>query len=107
MPTENELDALYRKSWQSPSENGSETGNTSKLVAEQYYQLIEAAAGPIAEKTILDFGVGRGSLVGILDKASVNISSIEPYAGARRRWRATDDRASQNMNMRFVRHARR
>lgn len=81
MPTVKELDALYRKSWQSPSENCSETGNTSKLVAEQYFQLIEAAAGPITEKAILDFGAGRGSLVSILDKAGVNISAVEPYAG--------------------------
>ena len=81
MPTQEELDALYAKSWQNPERFRSETGGTELGLARIYAKLL---AGSLRLRNlkglrILDFGAGRGDMLKALMELGAEVVGVEPY----------------------------
>src|SRR6516225_7073367 len=67
MPTEQELDELYKNSWETPTatQATAETGGTTARLADAYARNLAPALGRpnLNGQHILEFGAGRGEMV--------------------------------------------
>jgi SAM-dependent methyltransferase len=81
MPSEDELDELYKQSWRAPEVNAAETGSTSEEIATTYVRRLRRSLGPnaIAGVRILDFGAGKGTLARVLQAQGATVVCVDPY----------------------------
>ena len=81
MPTQEELDDLYAKSWQNPERFRSETGGTELGLARIYGKLLAGSLGlrNLKGLRILDFGAGRGDMLKALMELGAEVVGVEPY----------------------------
>ncbi len=80
-PSERDLRSLYETSWTIPNESTSETGAIDTKVASRYAdQLLHTLDIPnFRRKLILDFGAGKGTLMGALSELGATTYGVEPY----------------------------
>ena len=81
MPTKEDLDNLYDRSWAIPKDATSETGGTDEHLSRVYAQKLAKSL----KRTnfhglrILDFGAGRGSMLRALREMGAEVYGVEPY----------------------------
>jgi hypothetical protein len=83
MPTEPELDELYKNSWEKPTEDNakSETGGTTSILADTYARNLACALGRVNLEGlhILEFGAGRGEMVRATTQLGAEVTPVEPF----------------------------
>ena len=81
MPTKEELEQLYDKSWLEPLKKTSETGGTTIRLARLYTQKLarELQIESYEKLKILDFGAGRGAMSESLREMGASVECCEPY----------------------------
>jgi 2-polyprenyl-3-methyl-5-hydroxy-6-metoxy-1,4-benzoquinol methylase len=79
------LDAAYRKHYYPDDRRGmAEYENTPCEILDQTFGKLETEKGPLAGKTLLDFGCGVGRLCEVALRHGMQVTGIEPDPNARR-----------------------
>jgi len=79
-PSPEDLDRLYKTSWNEPDVNLAETGSVDEMLAVQYVQALEKSIGrSVKDLRLLDYGAGKGALMKALVAAGADTYGIEPY----------------------------
>jgi 2-polyprenyl-3-methyl-5-hydroxy-6-metoxy-1,4-benzoquinol methylase len=83
MPTEQELDELYKNSWETPTatQATAETGGTTARLADAYARNLAPALGRpnLNGQHILEFGAGRGEMVRATTQLGADVTPVEPF----------------------------
>lgn len=81
MPTLQDLDALYNRSWEAPAKNSNETGGTTVDLAEVYASQLTKSLGrcDLRGLRILEYGAGRGEFLRALERRGAQVFALEPY----------------------------
>ena len=81
MPTKEELNDVYDRSWSAPKNAMSETGGTDERLAKIYARKLANSLQrkDFRELKILDFGAGRGSMLKALRELGAETYGVEPY----------------------------
>ena len=107
-PEPEELNSLYKDSWEDPSANTWETGGTRPDLAVQYvsqlFDQLDVDPGTPGLR-ILDFGAGRGTLMAELEaRGGLDVYGVDPYGAdelARVGLRAYRDLKDLHPDLRF------
>lgn len=84
---ESSLTNAYAKHYYPTNGNGTKPiyENTPEQILRQTFEKVDAEVGPIAEKSLLDFGCGVGGLCKVAGEYGVRAMGIEPDANARKK----------------------
>lgn len=81
MPSAEELDELYKQSWEYPETYTAETGGTTFELARVYARKLARSLrlSDFRGLKLLDYGAGRGAMLCALSELGADVSAVEPF----------------------------